>query len=63
MLAYYEDESLIPPAHAPGYLNLVFYLKGKLKVKGEDEYKYSKHFVAFYLGESGGCKDKSNTYY
>lgn len=66
ILAYYEDENLIPAAHAPGYLNLVFYLNGKLKedlkAKGENEYKYSKHFVAFYLGEKGCEKRKSGAY-
>ena len=66
ILAYYDDESQIPLSHADGYLNLVFYLNGKLKEdlksKKENEYKYSKYFVAFYLGESGGCKDKSNIY-
>lgn len=66
ILAYYEDESLIPSAYAQGYLNLIFYLNGKLKedlkVKGENEYKYSKHFVAFYLGEKGCEKRKSGTY-
>ncbi|UHO37583.1 hypothetical protein H5J24_18165 [Chryseobacterium capnotolerans] len=66
ILAYYDNEKHIPSAHVKGYMNLAFYLNGKLKEdlknKKENEYKYSKYFVAFYLGENGGCMDKSNAY-
>ncbi|WP_449399662.1 hypothetical protein [Chryseobacterium wanjuense] len=65
ILAYHDDPSTIPIAHASGYQNLIFYLNGKLKEdlknKGENEYKYSKYFVAFYLGEKGYSKGKSGT--
>ena len=66
IIAYYEDESHIPVEYSTGYLPLQYYLNGKLKeelkAKGENEYKYSKYFVAFYLGENGGKINKSNLY-
>ena len=66
ILGYYDNEAHIPEAHKTGYLPLQYYLNGKLqkelKAKGEHEFKYNKYFIAFYLGEKGGKRNKSNRY-
>ncbi len=66
ILAYYDTKVHIPEKYKAGYLPLQYYLNGKLKeelkAKGENEYKYSKYFVAFYLGENGGKRNKHNKY-
>ncbi|WP_131327895.1 zinc metalloprotease [Chryseobacterium vrystaatense] len=66
ILAYYEAVDTIPTEHATDYMNLVFYLNRKLqedlKSKKENEYKYNKYFIAFYMGENGGKKNKMNIY-